>query len=107
MFLLCSDPSDALRLHEAAKKLHKAMWQQDLGSRLQDVDNLKYLPATEVEGLRLQELGCDAKVILVRREYLITMNTFEGRQNNSGGMVITGHPGIGMILLLNVLLMYS
>jgi len=98
-----------LKLLEAAKKLHKDMWQQDLGSRLRDVgvDDLKYLPATEVEGLQLRRLGCKAEIILIRNEYLFTMDTLEGRQNNSGGMVITGHPGIGTDLLLNILFVYS
>jgi hypothetical protein len=72
------------------------MWRQDLGSRLQDVDRcegLKYLPATVVDNLGLRELRCNAKAILVR-EYRFTLDTLEGRQNDFGGMVVTGYPGI-------------
>jgi hypothetical protein len=99
---LCSVPSGTLRLYDAAQKLHKAMWRQDLGRRLQDVDQcegLKYLPATAVDDLQLRELGCKAKVILVREEYTFTLNALEGRQEHSGGIVVTGHPGIGTNLL--------
>jgi hypothetical protein len=59
MFLLCSDPSDALKVFDAAKKLHDVMWNKDFSSRLQDVEGgLQYLPATEVEALELRQLGC-------------------------------------------------
>jgi hypothetical protein len=86
----------------AADKLHEAMWRQDLGRRLQDVDRcegLKYLPATVVDDLQLADLGCEADVILVREEYVFTLNALEGRQKNTGGIVLTGHPGIGTSLL--------
>jgi hypothetical protein len=105
MFLLCSVLSNASILYDAANKLYKAMWRQDLGSRLQDVDQcegLKYLPATVVDDLQLRQLGCNAKAILVREEYRFTLDALEGRQkaqNNSGGIVVMGHPGIGTNLL--------
>ena len=97
MFHLCSDPSDALLLHHAAEKLHKSMWQQDLESRLQDVgqcEGLKYLPSAVVDDLQLRQLGCTAKAILVRDEYYFTLKALEGCQNDSGGIIVTGHPGI-------------
>jgi hypothetical protein len=99
---LCSVSSNTLRLYEAAEKLHKAMWRQDLGRRLQDVDQcegLKYLPATVVDDLQLRELGCGAKAILFREEYTVTLNALEGCEDDSGGIVVTGHPGIGTNLL--------
>jgi len=95
---LCSVSSDELKLYHAAQKLHKAMWGQDLGKRLRDVDQckgFKYLPADVVDDLQLGRLGCDANIILVRKEYMSTMIALEGRRNNSGGIVVTGHPGIG------------
>jgi hypothetical protein len=98
MFLLCSVPT----LYDAAKKLHKAMWRQDLGRRLQDVDQcegLKYLPATVINDLQLLQLGCNATAILVREEYSFTLRALEGCHTNSGGIVLMGHPGIGMNLL--------
>jgi hypothetical protein len=107
MFLLCSVLSNASILYDAANKLYKAMWRQDLGSRLQDVDQcegLKYLPATvvQVDDLQLRQLGCNAKAILVSEEYRFTSDALEGRQkaqNNSGGIVVMRHPGIGTNLL--------
>ena len=98
MFLLGSVPSDALRMYNSAKKLYEAMWNKDLNGRLADVDDLKYLPTTQVEILELRQLGCSAKAILVRKEYSFTMNALEERQKaqgDSGGIVVTGHPGIG------------
>ena len=77
------------------------MWQQDLGSKLQDVDQcegLKYLPDTMVNQLQLRRLGCHAEAILVRKEYIFALNVLEDRQNNTGGIIITGHPGIGTYL---------
>jgi hypothetical protein len=102
VILLCSDPSDALVLYDAAVKLHKAMWRQDLGGILQDVDQcegLKFLPAAVVNELQLRELGCNAKAILVREEYTFALKAMEGRQMDSGGIIVTGHPGIGTNLL--------
>ena len=87
---------DAETVGVAARKLHEAMWQQDLGNILQDVDGFNYLPATEVERLQLKQLGCDADVILVRSDYIFTMNILkQRRQKKSGGIVVTGTPGIG------------
>jgi hypothetical protein len=98
MFLLGSVPSDALAVYDAAQKLHKIMWGNDLRSKLQDVEGIegiKYLPPHEVDNLQLRKLGCNAEAILIRKEYYFTLNALNGRQNNSGGIVITGHPGIG------------
>jgi hypothetical protein len=82
------------------------MWGKELESRLQRVQDvevvegqgLQYLPTTEVESLCLRQLGCMANAILVREEYDFALNALEERQkaqNNSGGTVVTGHPGIG------------
>jgi hypothetical protein len=98
MFLLGSVPSDALIMYSSAQKLHEAMWKKDLNGRLEDVIGHKYLPATQVEILELQQLGCNAKAILVRKEYDFTLDALEKRQkaqDDSGGIVVTGHPGIG------------
>ena len=101
MFFLCPVSSGSSTLYDAANRLYTAMWQQDLGSKLQDVDQcegFKYLPATVVNELRLRELKCNAMAILVREEYRSTLDTLEARQN-IGGMVVMGHPGIGTNLL--------
>lgn len=52
-------------------------------------------PATAIEELQLRRLGCTAKAILVREEYPLTLKARKGRQNKSGGIIVTGHPGIG------------
>ena len=105
MFLPCSDPSRSLALHSAATKLHNAttrlhtaMWRQYLTSRLRDddeCDGFKYLPTTAVRDLELRELGSGPSLMLVREEYRFAFDNLEGRQDNSGGIVVTGHPGIG------------
>ena len=99
------------KLYVLADELYKAMWRQDLESKLQDIEGcngLKYLPAAEVNDLRLRELGCFAQAILVREEYCSTFSALEQRQDSSGGIVLTGHPGIGASLLLkDNLLTYS
>lgn len=98
LFFVFPGPSESLALHSAATRLHTAMWRQDLTSRLRDVDGcdgFKYLPATAVSDLGLQELGYGPFFMLVREEYRFIFDNLEGRQDNSGGIVVTGHPGIG------------
>jgi hypothetical protein len=97
ILLVCSDPSDALIAYDVAQKLHKAMWRQDIESRLQYDNGFKYLPAKEVGHLQLRKLGCKTTAILIREEYTFTLNTLEERQKrgHTGGVVVTGHPGIG------------
>ncbi len=88
--------------YEASKKLYHAMWRKDLQSRLRDVQvsngkALKFLPATEVDNLQLQQLGCPAKAILFREEYSSTFDILSKHpaETGSGGMVVTGGSGIG------------
>ena len=102
MFLLYSVPPDSQIFFDVANTLYMAMWQQDLKSSLKDVDQcegLKYLPATVMENLQLQELQCNAYFILIHNEYCLTLDTLARYPNTSGGIVVTGHPGIGTNLL--------
>ena len=68
---------------------------------LMDVPNskgLKYLPRTEVDNLELHSLGYSENVLLVRKEYLTTMNilnTKSWKACGGHGVVIIGQPGIG------------
>lgn len=81
------------------------MWRQDLEGILQDVDQckgLKFVPAEKVKELQLRELICNAKAILVREEYTFALKAMEGCTMESGGIIVTGHPGIGMNLLQKV-----
>jgi hypothetical protein len=111
---LCSVPFEMSESYDVANKLHKAMWRQDVGSKLQDIEgcnDLKYLPAAAVNDLGLRELGCFAEAILVREEYRSTFSALEQRRQRrgrSGGIVVTGHRGIGAnVLLKDNLLTYS
>jgi hypothetical protein len=81
------------------------MWgKNNLEEKLANVDvygdiKLKYLPSTEVEHLKLRELGCTADAILIREDYVFAFEKLKGRQPNVGGIVLTGQPGIGASLL--------
>ena len=98
---------DAKTVGVAAWKLHEAMWQQDLGNILQDIEGFKYLPTTEVERLQLQELGCNADIILIHSDYIFTMNILKQcYQKKSGGIVVMG-TGIGTHQLQKVHTVYS
>ncbi|KAI0283049.1 hypothetical protein BGY98DRAFT_1093998 [Russula aff. rugulosa BPL654] len=104
-----SFPSDTLAVYDAAQKLHKIMWGNDLRSKLRDVEGIegiKYLPPHEVDNLQLRKLGCNAEAILIHKEYYFTLNALNGRQNNSGGIVIMGHPGIGKSTFLYYALLH-
>jgi hypothetical protein len=74
------------------------MWRSDLVGKLCNVEDLTYLPPTNVKDLHLEALGCDAGTILVREEYLSTVRELESHRLNTGGMVVTGQPGTGMSL---------
>jgi hypothetical protein len=102
MLFPCSAQSDTC--YNAANHLHRAMWLDSLEKRLRKVDGyeeLSFLPLAEVENLQLKALGCDATPILVREEYLFTYEELKKHHPNPnvGGMVLTGHPGIGTSLL--------
>jgi hypothetical protein len=66
-----------------------------------DVPNskeLRYLPKTEVDSLELRALGYSENVLLVRKEYLTTMNilnTKSWKPCGGRGVVIIGQSGIG------------
>ena len=83
--------------NKAVKHLYGAMWENGLEEKLLYVDEckgLKYLPATEIKNLQLQELGCDEDTILFRKEYTFTSEKLEGLRPNIR-VVMTGQPGIG------------
>jgi|SRR6267154_1592654 len=82
MFIPCSARHEIW--YEAAENLHRAMWRNDL-SRLLKVDRrngFEYPPATEVQSLGLQVLGCKADAILFREEYIFILKRLEGRRPN-------------------------
>ena len=66
--------------YKAAENLHQVVWQKDLEKRFLEVnecEGLKYLPSTEVRDLRLEDLGCDANIILIREDYYFTLRELE------------------------------
>ena len=82
--------------------LHQAVWQTDLEKRLFKVDeceDLKYLPPTEVRNFQLEVLGCRAETILIREEYDFILKELEMCQPKLGGLIVAGQPGIGTSLL--------
>ena len=89
-------------MYNAAKKLHQAMWQTDFKKRLLDVKGckgLKHLPSSEVKNLQLEQLDFLSDTILVREDYYITLKKLEELHLSARGIVLIGHPGIGMSLL--------
>ena len=96
MFLLCS-----ARLCDVANNFMRPRGDRasEVDYKTTDVEGLKYLPARVVNDLRLTQLGFLGKTILFRDEYCFTLKALEGRQNHSGEIIVTGHPGIGTSLL--------
>jgi hypothetical protein len=98
---------------EAAENLHEKLWGQNLDEKLKVVSGdggrtWKYLPKEQLDSLQLDLLGYSERVLLFRDEYSATMESFELKQAMKGGrrgVVVTGQPGIGMVLLtINALL---
>jgi hypothetical protein len=79
-------------------------WGEGLGKILQPVPgcDLKYLPEEHISSLKLKRLSFDESVLLVREEYEVAFTYLQSQEEMearfSGGMVVTGQPGIGMHL---------
>ncbi len=72
-----------------------------------DCEGLKYLPGSQVDSLRLRSLGYKTEALLVRNESIFALDHLNsGSLAKCGGVVVTGHPGIGMNLsLITVILL--
>lgn len=81
------------------ERLHQVMWGRDLEVLLEmaDCGGLKYIPEIQVNELGLQVLGYSEKVLLVRQEYISAFDhlTSMSLNDRSGGVIVTGQPGIG------------
>ncbi|KIM48739.1 hypothetical protein M413DRAFT_405274 [Hebeloma cylindrosporum] len=82
------------------KRLHAAFWKKALDSFLcgltVDSTMFQYLPANVLEGLELQDLGCDPPLLLLRDEYTTALNKLTcWEKPPATAVVVTGHPGIG------------
>ena len=93
----------------AARLVYDTFWGKDFDTLLQPVSNysdFKHLSQNRLSSLRLDLLQYDEDVILVREEYKTVYKDLvsyqDGRQKTrSGGVVVTGQPGIGMHPLTN------
>ena len=95
-------PETTAFMYNAANKLHQAMWQTDFKKRLLDVSGckgLKYLPSSEVKTLQLEKLGFQSDTILECKDYFFTLKKLDELYPTVRGIVLIGHPGIGMSLL--------
>ena len=84
--------------------MYYKFWWEGLDELLEAVPgcNLKYLPEEHIDSLQLDHLSYNESALLVREEYEIAFRYLQEKKTprrRSAGMVITGHPGIGMHLL--------
>ena len=99
-FCLATPRQLAELFSQVGKRLHQVMWGRDLDGMLLDVPNgrgLRYIPETQVNELELQDLGYNEKALLVRQEYISAFDQLTSMSLNdtSGGVIVTGQPGIG------------
>ena len=83
--------------------MYYKFWWEGLDQLLQLVPgcNLKYLPEEYINSLQLDHLSYTESILLVREEYEAAFKYLQekkGARRTSAGIVITGHPGIGMHL---------
>ena len=83
--------------------MYYKFWWEGLDELLQPVPgcNLKYLPEEQINSLKLDHLSYNESILLVRKEYEVALRYLQekkGPRRRSAGMVVTGHPGIGMRL---------
>jgi hypothetical protein len=80
--------------------LRQALRRYNLDKELQSLGNgsgLKYLPATEVKHLGLQDLGYQEHILLIRQEYITAFESLHLGSRTSGepSVIVIGQPGIG------------
>ena len=88
--------------------MYYKFWWEGLDKLLQSVPgcDLKYLSKENINSLKLRHLSYNTSVLLVREEYevaykyLQSWDEEEDPYRRGAGMVVTGHPGIGMHLSL-------
>jgi len=95
----------AEQFHQVGKQFHQVIWGRDFGEMLMEVPNcegLRYIPETQVNELGLQDLGYNEKALLICHRYISAFDhlTSISLNDRSGGVVVTGQPGIGANSLL-------
>lgn len=96
---------------EAAHLVYYKFWGDNgLDKQLQPAlgCNFNYLPRQLIDSLKLRSLSYKEPVLLIREEYELAFQYLKaqegkGQDIRSGGVVITGQPGIGTYLSLSVI----
>jgi hypothetical protein len=92
---------------EAAHLVYYEFWGRNINEILQPVPghgDLKYLTTQQIDFIGLREHLCfNEEVLLIREEYKLAYTELKSDEENhlkerSGGIVVTGQPGIGMHL---------
>lgn len=93
----------------AAENLHESMWGKDINGILEEITDpegvtWKYIPKKHIDSLELGKLGYPAShALLVRPEYNTALESFDycsAIERQSSGVIVTGQPGIGRLLLI-------
>jgi hypothetical protein len=93
----------------AAENLHERMWGQNINGILEEITDpegvtWEYVPKRQIDTLELNELGCpQINALLVRPEYKNALESFDydaAIERQCGGVVVTGQPGVGKLLLI-------
>ena len=106
LILLATPLQLARQFHQVGERFYQAIWGRQLQEMLLDVPDggdLKYIPQTSVDELGLRDLGYNERCLLVRHEFISALDHLTSMSSNdrSGGVVVTGQPGIGMHCILS------
>jgi hypothetical protein len=108
----CRNYPDLVELEavQAAEKLRRTLWGNKLNVILEEISvagsTWQYVPKKWIDFLEMWKLGCrERNGLLVRPEYdaALKMETFDyekAKNQNCGGVIVTGQPGIGALSLL-------
>ncbi|KAH9035027.1 hypothetical protein EDB85DRAFT_951016 [Lactarius pseudohatsudake] len=94
----------------AAHRMYNSFWGKSLNNLLQPVpdSNFQFLTEEQIDYLGLKtHLFYNEDVLLIREEYTVAYPTLRSYKKNpgSGGVVVTGQPGIGKTCFLYYLLL--
>ncbi|KAI0297780.1 hypothetical protein B0F90DRAFT_868504 [Multifurca ochricompacta] len=103
---------------EAAQYLYKTIWKTPFDQIVEPFHapelekSFNYLSTESLSNLGLSTLGYGERVLLIRKEYDIAFDMIEEaslkrREISSGGIIVSGHPGIGKTCFLFYLLLRS
>jgi hypothetical protein len=94
----------------AAEKLKETLWGKEIEVILEKISvgnaTYKYVPKAWIEFLDIGSLRyLEGSGLLVRPEYEVAVEKFRidrqrAKAKNSGGVIVTGQPGIGVFLII-------